>query len=475
MLSMALIKNDQIEDSITILKQIIPLLTNEISLAKIYADIGALFNKLEKIQEAKNYFKKSVELDKENHSNYFNLGVIYALEKNFSKAIDNYKEAEKKDPNNHLLYNNLAQALAHSSKTLQEALDCQKKSLNLSPDNEDLIFNLGTILYLNGCFEEAIIQYQKSVKLNPQKWKSWEKLLDLLFFIKDTKTFDDIIKTLTNFRPNIPTNIEKKIYFYLTLLSFSKFDYEECQLLLNDSSYLYKIEDEDKKMKWAKTYNIYIQTLLSYYKNNRSLYNNSYEDIIYAVGESHCLSPAHVVVSLNNKNYKIEPRIIIGCKIWHLISEYDFQYKKMFNLILKDIPNNSIVLFCLGEIDCRIDEGIMSFYKKNPEIKLDEYISKMIIKYISFLENEAKSKNIEIIIQGIPAPYIDFSNNTLEEKEAFLSIVKKMNLSLQEQCSVNNIKYLDVYNLTVNAQGTSNTEYHIDNYHLKPCYLASLL
>jgi hypothetical protein len=253
------------------------------------------------------------------------------------------------------------------------------------------------------------------------------------------------------------------------LIEYLKYQPDKVKKYLAEASPLYL--DSSSDMKWAKVFYDYIGKLVKYQEENSDLYNKTHEHLIYVIGESHCLSPAHLIVNLAEKDYKIIPRFVSGCKIHHIISSYKNQYNAGFNILINNISNNSKVLFCFGEIDCRIDEGIMSFYNKNPTIDIETHIKQMISKYITLLLKKASEKQLDILIQGVPAPNINLSNIDQKEKNCFLHIVRYFNHQLKNECSKYAIKFLDVYNLTTNEYGASNGLYNLDGHHLKPHYI----
>jgi hypothetical protein len=83
------------------------------------------------------------------------------------------------------------------------------------------------------------------------------------------------------------------------------------------------------------------------------------EDVIYHLGESHCLSYANKNVSVFGRKRKIKSRIIFGAKAFHLAQTSESKFSKLVELHFMDIPHKSIVFLSFGEIDCRSDEGFL--------------------------------------------------------------------------------------------------------------------
>jgi len=464
-------KTNNPKQALISLEEISTLTHNPIRLAQCYSDTGNMLNNLGEKKEAEEALKKAIELNPDYAPAHYNLAVVYMSEKKNDEAIEHYKLAIKLDPSFTKAYNNLTRLLINNPENLQESLYYLQKAIELSPDMEELIYNLGITFSVAGNFLESKLAFEKSFTLMPTKWESFEKSLDCMFLMSEYEELVMRIKKFFENKNNIPVVTKKRMYFYLYLLSFLQEDYSNCDLYLCKSSLLLDFPDEDKKIRAIKIFYNYIKLLVLYRNANYMVYEKSYDDNIYIIGESHCLSSAHLIINLNDKQYKIVPYIITGCKIWHLISPYQNSYSKSFDILLNKATPNSITIMCFGEIDCRFNEGIMSFYRKNPEIDIELHIHQMILKYISLLRKKALEKQLDILVQGVPAPNVDLSNIDQKEKNSFLDIVKYFNHQLKNECNKYDIKFLDVYSLTANEFGTSNGLYHLDGHHLKPHYI----
>ena len=80
-----------------------------------------------------------------------------------------------------------------------------------------------------------------------------------------------------------------------------------------------------------------------------------------------------------------------------------YRYKLKFEEIFYQIPKSSLVLLSVGEIDCRIDEGIMRVLDNSPKVKLNELILKTVTNYINYVIKLNRELNHTIIIQGVPS------------------------------------------------------------------------
>ena len=156
-------------------------------------------------------------------------------------------------------------------------------------------------------------------------------------------------------------------------------------------------------------YNCIVQSLAIHTKNHGYPYpyvniltSNSYKDlvnqkkVIYIVGDSHILPVAWNVIISNNQNYLLFPKLITGIKHWHLRNNNNFYPKIQFNNAMNSIPNNSQVLFVMGEIDCR--EGLLVALERDRYKNLHEGMINTIKIFITNLKTLINKKKIKVFI-----------------------------------------------------------------------------
>ncbi|GAB5367718.1 hypothetical protein AAMO2058_001255000 [Amorphochlora amoebiformis] len=85
--------------------------------------------------------------------------------------------------------------------------------------------------------------------------------------------------------------------------------------------------------------------------------------VIYFCADSHAMAPAWQTLELKGVEYVIKPMVVTGLKCWHLRAESRFYTKVNFENAVENIPDNSLVIFGFGEIDCR--EGLLIAVAQN--------------------------------------------------------------------------------------------------------------
>lgn len=222
-------------------------------------------------------------------------------------------------------------------------------------------------------------------------------------------------------------------------------------------------------LKPYEAYINWITKLLQFKKNDSS--TNQREELqekIYVIGESHTLSFANEKLAILDKKYGTDIRIVVGLKMHHVSSGEKSHRKFLFEKNLIIIPDRSIVVLAVGEIDCRPNEGIWrNSYDKNIDYK--SVVERTVNNFIYYINQSPaiRSKSHKYILQGVPAPkYI--RGELTDEIKSFLSMIKYFNYYLHSLCKKYKYGFIDVYNATANNNGLSNELWHLDNHHLSP-------
>ena len=161
-------------------------------------------------------------------------------------------------------------------------------------------------------------------------------------------------------------------------------------------------------------------------------------------------------------------RLIKGCKQWHLGNAFRNQYKYKFESIFCTLPKHSYVLLAIGEIDCRLESGIIAHKKKFPEKQIKEIILTTVENYLAYILNNNADCQHKIVIQGVPCPNVDIRNHVQNDINQLVEVVNIFNCELKTQSKEKGFGFLDTHQLTNKGDGLSNSFWHIDDYHLSP-------
>ena len=207
----------------------------------------------------------------------------------------------------------------------------------------------------------------------------------------------------------------------------------------------------------------YKNLITSLKHSNASKLDSNYPKI-YHIGESHCLSFAHSLITIGGKTHIISPRITLGAKAYHFSTKLENHFKSIAAYHLKKAPTGSIVLISFGEIDCRADEGIIKAASQT-SMPIDELIEQTVHFYMKwFLTKSLKSRH-KLFFFNIPAPVYNpkYSSPINKKVAEVISLFNSYLLIIGTRFQAN---IIDVYSHTVGKNGFSNKLYHCDRHHL---------
>jgi tetratricopeptide (TPR) repeat protein len=104
--------------------------------AGAYINLGAVYNRLEQLDEAVTVLRRGIQIDHNKAEGYYNLGVAYRKQGQLDLAIQAYREATR-----------------------------------VNPRMADAHYNLGNLYLEKGNFQQAVTHYTQAIELRP----GWEK------------------------------------------------------------------------------------------------------------------------------------------------------------------------------------------------------------------------------------------------------------------------------------------------------------
>lgn len=403
--------------------------------AEAYNNLGTVLNDLGRHAGAELNFQRAAGIRPDFADVHYNLGVLYEKNGCVEKALASYKKTIFIKPDFAKAHNNLGNILK-ATNHLDEAIASYQKALSLKPDFADAHHNLGNMLEETNHLDGAIVHYQMTLEIDP-KFSSAHIHLAIIFWLRS--------------------------------------DIRRCVSHLEATSAYDPGKNPSRLNKFIVPYRNFLKKLVAYQRIHQNQYSHPEKyPPLYLMGDSHCLSFANTFVCMHEKKYKVSSKIIIGCKAWHLANADGNVYKMQMENIGSEINDESPVIFMFGEIDCRIDEGILPNARKT-KTNLIQSISVLAKNYIAYILSVFRNKRNQLIIFGVRAPGLRDKWLSLQDRSDVLLTIQSLNQCLSDESAKKGLQFLDPYSLTKNNNGEDNGQYQIDGNHLKPSVLSLLL
>ncbi|MFA6054067.1 MAG: tetratricopeptide repeat protein [Thermodesulfovibrionales bacterium] len=143
--------------------------------AEILHFLAIICAELEKHDSSIQYFKRSLQFNKNNADAYLALGILMQKKGLMDEAISYFQNAIALNPSNVEAYNNMGSALNEKGQ-LDEAITCYQKAIEISPSNADIYHNLAISFQAKGLIDESIKYYQKAIQINPNLQATYNNL-----------------------------------------------------------------------------------------------------------------------------------------------------------------------------------------------------------------------------------------------------------------------------------------------------------
>jgi hypothetical protein len=211
----------------------------------------------------------------------------------------------------------------------------------------------------------------------------------------------------------------------------------------------------------------FVAVLLQYQKTHPALYHPTPSAPLHVIGESHCLTPAHLQIG----EYHIVPHMIMGAKAYYFTTPACEFWQYALQQIVQAIPEHEPVVFCFGEIDCRIYDGIMEQCEKNPAYDLAHALANLTASYVAFVANLMQGRSGSAWIMGVPAPNPnarEIRNADAAKRERFVQMIGQFNAALSQALSAASLGFVDIYHHTKMPDGWAREGVHSDEVHLTP-------
>ena len=427
--------------------------------ADAYNNIGVVLFEMGQPGAIK-FYEKALEIEPSYAEVHNNLGNTLKKIGQLDEAVKSYKAALKFEPDFVDAYNNLGVAF-YDLHQLDKSVKSYKAALKLEPEFSEAHNNLGITLKELGRLEEAEKSYRKAIELKPEYVGAMLNLSNLLDYMNN---LDEAILILENIMEMDDGIYRLKAAVNLAIFSFLEDDITTSKKHLSE---IPKTLDLD-----SDTYLLYWEYLLKILNGHDNKSHDNLDIItkkkLYVIGETHALVSHGLHVKTSNDDFICKSLLIKGCMQWHLGSSIRNQYKNKFEGIFHSLRKSSEVLLSIGEIDCRLNSGIIKLKNKFPEKNTTHLISSTIENYLNYIYKINSSCEHKIIIQGVPCPNISTQNISKEKVMELVNLIREFNILLKNKSTEIGFGFLDVYKLTDSGNGLSNQSWHRDEYHLSP-------
>jgi len=377
-------------------------------------------------------------------------------------SIEAYKKAVALKPDFAEAYNNLGIALKDQDE-MKEAIEAYKKAISIKPKFAEAQNNIGVAFKDQGKLDDALKAYKRALAIAPGYGEAAENIQNLVVqLLPMAANFVDVDDN-QSLKATSKILLRPKYHILLAIKMYLQGDFDKATTYINsfkacNQKFLDMLPPIEKK--FCNAYSGFIEKLLYAYWDEKAVYENE----VYHLGESHCLSYAHRNIKIDNTTLRISPRITFGAKAFHFCRKEHDAFKAITEAHFASLPKRSKVFLSYGEIDCRSNEGFITAARKLDQ-PMEELINKTTEGYVNWFFEQNLAREHSLYFLNVPAPVYNNKRNSDVNSEV-ANTVLLFNTSLKKYAERYGFKVVDVFKFTLGNQGFSNGLFHVDDVHL---------
>jgi tetratricopeptide (TPR) repeat protein len=209
-------------------KKAISYISDRYDQSVLYGNICQCNYKMKKNDEALTNCNKSLELNAENKTTYWDRALVYAAQKKNAEAIKDYTKALQyytDASDRSILYSNIGLTQLDLSQN-KEALQSFTKSLEYNPNYGNAHWNLGAAFKNLARYEESAASYTKAIDFYKNDFESLSKIHYWRGFVKGkledySAAIADFNKAI-EYRPSYGAAYWERALIYEKLMNYSK-------------------------------------------------------------------------------------------------------------------------------------------------------------------------------------------------------------------------------------------------------------
>ncbi|KAJ8600417.1 hypothetical protein CTAYLR_001466 [Chrysophaeum taylorii] len=470
----ALLNMDDVEEALAVTEEALRENESDAGLVRTYA---ACARKLGKLDEELGLLLRAVVIDANDKESRRALG--HALD-----APGAVPRLEKHVGESAAAAVAFLAAIAKDHGACWVAVDLLRWALRDAPTSASYALNLLHALEIVGCSEEALKVGLAALRARDSRLATAcvaaaydpPPRVVVVNFVEEEERLDDLLVTYTDDDLDLLA-----VAFAVTKLAYLRGDASTAAALVNavePSRRASRQPLHETTVRNEHAYYCCVAHILSV-DGRRSRGSDDAIDV-YFCGDSHALAPAWKRWKTRTPSgaaaaaeARIVPALVTGLKHWHLRPESEFYPKRNFYAITgvddrsgpDAIPRNALVVFALGEIDCR--EGILVAVEKLRYRDVEEGIDATISHFVRAAAAVVRQRQFrKALVHPVP-PVLDETR----------PIVRAYNSRLKHHVdNTPELTWLDFFDgfLTPDHR-TLRADYKLDGTHLHPRYLDDLL
>jgi tetratricopeptide (TPR) repeat protein len=426
-----------------------------------HVNLGVALMDQGSIEDAVAHFERALALKPDFVSAHMNLGIALQQQGKLGGAVAKYQQALALKPDHALAHMNLGDALWEQGR-LGEAIERYEQSLVLITGGLGAgTYNVGPTeaIHRLSTLRRPLLQVEDKCVIGLVRAECWRSPAANWGGICDAALAQNGMTAASRYELMVRKAIGQWMARDLDGLAATL---EQCAAVDKH------IEFFNANVKNSRAYAGYLGNLLSCARAQPELRaDNDALPLLPVIGDSHSLAYDGTTVALQGVPHRVRARLVMGCKAFHLAADGPNRYRWLFAEIARDLPEGAAAICSFGEIDCRLDEGILPHYRKAGG-DLEALVRGQVEAFVASAAGYAAPRRLALTFLNVPAPNFPAlrlrQNDLVADDEALLTrIIRAFNSALEQEAVRHGHRTVDLYAISAVSPGAR----HLDDYHLR--------
>jgi tetratricopeptide (TPR) repeat protein len=240
------------------------------------------------------------------------------------------------------------------------------------------------------------------------------------------------------------------------------------RFLAEAKALLAQVEADAPNRAMCESHGDYIALLLDWRAAHPSAYQGEASEMLFHVGDVHCLGAAHLLVAHGESKALLVPRLVPDLRAWHFVEDEASRPLAAFKATLASLPEGARIVLSCGELDLQQEAGILAYLRAHPQVPMEELVDRLLPAFVEKALALAAERRQRLIFQTPPARAAVTVFMKRGARAHFEATAKRFVQRLREAARAAGAPIVDVNAITADARGEPNRQYYFDTVHLRP-------
>lgn len=215
--------------------------------------------------------------------------------------------------------------------------------------------------------------------------------------------------------------------------------------------------------------------LSAYRDRHAPSYESAAHAVLPVIGDEQSVAAHGFVVTLGGRSTRLTAHPVHGCRARHLVGGAN-RFQAAYLAALDRLAPGDRFASLVGSLDCRVG-GLLAELPVDSMGRWTDFsrVDALAADYVAWLAEAARARNLSPIVMGVPGTNVQTDVMKVLSRNAYLTIIERINRALREAATVHGLAFADLYAATDARGGVGRPVHFINATYLLPKPIATSL